>query len=96
MYKKVYEITIIFAPVSDDRLKALEEKYKKIIIDGSGGAISSKFLPERKTFAKPIRDYHEGIITSIIFLAPPATANSLYNCLMGEQDIITFGMETLG
>lgn len=93
MYKPVYELTIIFAPVSDDRLEELKESYRHLIENGSGKIIS--FKSQKKDFAKPIKAFHKGIIASLQFLSPPATANSLYNHLMGEQEIITFGMETI-
>lgn len=93
MYKPMYELTIIFAPVSNGRLEELQDCCNRVIKNGSGNIIS--FKSQRKDFAKPIKGFHKGIIASLQFMAPPATANSLYNHLMGEQEIITFGMETI-
>lgn len=93
MYKPIYELTIIFAPVSEARLEELKESYRRIIENGSGTIIS--FKSQKKDFAKPIKGFRKGIIASMHFPAPPATANSLYNHLMGEKEIITFGLETI-
>lgn len=93
MYKPIYELTIIFAPVSEARLEELKESYRRIIENGSGTIIS--FKSQKKEFAKPVKEFRQGIIASLQFTAPPVTANLLYNHLMSEPEIITFGLETI-